>query len=90
VVEKIRAHASARGMSVLDYAILWVLNNQIVTSVISGPRTVGQLKDYLGALDHEFTAEDEALMDSLVPIGHPSTPGFNDPRYPPQGRKPRA
>ena len=89
MVEKIRAHASARGMSVLEYAILWVLNNRIVTSVIVGPRTVGQLKAYLGALGHEFSADDEALMDSLVAVGHPSTPGFNDPRYPPQGRKPR-
>ncbi len=76
-------------MSVLDFAVLWVLNNRIVTSVIAGPRTAGQFKDYLGALRHEFTAEDEALMDSLVAIGHPSTPGFNDPRYPPRGRKPR-
>jgi len=88
-VKKIKAHAGKRGMSVLDFAVLWVLNNRIVTSVIAGPRTAGQFKDYLGALRHEFTAEDEALMDSLVAIGHPSTPGFNDPRYPPQGRKPR-
>ncbi len=73
----------------LDYAILWLLNNRIVTSVIAGPRTVGQLKAYLGALRHEFTAADEALMDSLVAAGHPSTPGFNDPRYPPRGREPR-
>jgi hypothetical protein len=28
------------------------------------------------------TPEDEALVDSLVAPGHPSTPGFNDPSYP--------
>ncbi len=89
VIEKIRAHAAQRGMSVLEFAILWLLNNRIVTSVIAGPRNVGQLKAYLGALGHEFNADDEALMDTLVAAGHPSTPGFNDPRYPPQGRKPR-
>ena len=33
-----------------------------------------------------FTAEDEALVDSLVATGHPSTPGFNDPAYPIEGR----
>ena len=35
----------------------------------------------LGALEHRFSAEDEALVDSLVKSGHPSTPGYNDPRY---------
>ena len=32
------------------------------------------------------TAEDEALVDSLVQPGHPSTPGYNDPAYPLNGR----
>ena len=45
--------------------------------------------DYLGALDYRFTAEDEALVDSLVVTGHPSTPGYNDPAYPIEGRVPR-
>ena len=31
-------------------------------------------------------AEDEALVDSLVPAGHPSTPGYSDPAYPLEGR----
>jgi len=38
------------------------------------------------ALAYRFTAEDEALIDSLVTAGHPSTPGFNDPAYPIEGR----
>jgi hypothetical protein len=29
------------------------------------------------------------LIDRLVASGHPSTPGFNDPAYPIEGRKPR-
>ena len=40
------------------------------------------------ALDYRFTAEDEALIDRLV-AGHPSTPGFNDPAYPIEGRRAR-
>ncbi len=86
IVEKIRKHAGKRGMSVIDFAVLWVLNNRAVTSVIAGPRTNGQWKSYLDALKHEFTVEDEALVNSLVASGHPSTPGFLDPRYPPTGR----
>src|SRR3546814_10970567 len=39
---KIKAHAEKRGMTAVDYAVLWVLNNRIVTSVIGGPRTLEQ------------------------------------------------
>ena len=35
----------------------------------------------------EQVAEDEALVDSLVRPGHPSTPGYSDPRYPLFGRR---
>ncbi len=38
------------------------------------------------ALDYRFTPEDEALVDRLVPAGHPSTPGYTDPAYPLEGR----
>ena len=48
-----------------------------------------QWDDYIRALDYRFTSEDEALIDRLVVTGHPSTPGFNDPAYPIEGRKPR-
>ena len=45
-----------------------------------------QWEDYVGALSYRFTAEDEALVEKLVPAGHPSTPGYNDPSYPLEGR----
>jgi aryl-alcohol dehydrogenase (NADP+) len=57
--------------------------------VIAGPRTEEQWDDYLRTLDYRFTAEDEALIDKLVASGHPSTPGFNDPGYPIEGRRAR-
>jgi aryl-alcohol dehydrogenase-like predicted oxidoreductase len=62
----------------------------LVTAVIAGPRTEGQWSNYLRALDYRFTAEDEALIDRLVAAGHPSTPGYNDPAYPIEGRVPRS
>ena len=49
-------------------------------------RTLDQWQAYLGALAKGFDAEDEALIDSLVRPGHPSTPGYNDPNYPLTGR----
>ena len=63
-----------------------MLNNRLITGAIAGPRTQEQWEDYVGALAYRFTAEDEALVDRLVPPGHPSTPGYNDPNYPIEGR----
>ncbi len=88
MAQTIKKHAIGRGMTAGQFAFLWVLNNRIVTSVVAGPRTMGQWKEYLGALRFEFTAEDEALIDALVASGHPSTPGYSDPKYPYQGRQP--
>ncbi|MBE0621136.1 MAG: aldo/keto reductase [Burkholderiales bacterium] len=86
MAQKLKTHAETRGMTAGQFALNWVLNNRIVTSVLAGPRTFEQWTEYLGALDHAFTAEDEALVDSMVKSGHPSTPGYNDPKYPLTGR----
>jgi aryl-alcohol dehydrogenase (NADP+) len=86
MAQRFKAHAETRGMSAGQFALNWVLNNRLVTSVLAGPRTFDQWTEYLGALGHRFSAEDEALVDSMVRSGHPSTPGYNDPRYPVAGR----
>ena len=86
IAEKLDAHAKSHGATLVHWATAWVLNNTTVTSAIAGPRTFEQWVSYLGALDYKWTAEDEALADSLVAPGHPSTPGFNDPAYPIEGR----
>ena len=90
IAQIVKAHAERRGMTPAQFATLWVLNNRLVTTVIAGPRTQAQWNEYLGALNHTFTAEDEALIDSLVPPGHPSTPGYTDPSTPVIGRSARA
>ena len=89
IAQTLKAHAAAKGCTPGQFAVAWLLNNELVTSPIAGPRTIEQLQDYLGALEVTFTAADEALVDSLVPTGHPSTPGYNDPAYPIEGRRPR-
>lgn len=86
IAQTIRKHAEARGITTGQFALAWVLNNRLVTAAIAGPRTFEQWRDYLAGLDYAFTAEDEALVDSLVTSGHPSTPGYNDPAYPLEGR----
>lgn len=86
IAQTLKSHAEARGITAGQFAVAWVLNNRLVTAPIAGPRTEEQWRDYLGALDYAFTAEDEALVDGLVTTGHPSTPGYNDPAYAIEGR----
>ena len=88
IAQTLARHAEARGITPGQFAVAWVLNNRLVTAPIAGPRTEPQWEDYLDALAYRFTAEDEALVDSLVAPGHPSTPGYNDPAYPLEGRVP--
>jgi aryl-alcohol dehydrogenase-like predicted oxidoreductase len=86
IAGELAKHASLRGITPGQFAFAWVLNNRIVTAPIAGPRTEQQWEDYLAALDYDFTAEDEALVNRLVAPGHASTPGYNDPAYPIEGR----
>jgi aryl-alcohol dehydrogenase-like predicted oxidoreductase len=90
LANRLAQEAQLRGVSSVDLAVAWVLNNRLVTSVIGGPRTLEQWQAYRKALEYRFTAQDEALFDSLVRPGHPSTPGYTDPAYPVTGRLARA
>jgi aryl-alcohol dehydrogenase-like predicted oxidoreductase len=85
---KIADHARARGIDPTAFAIAWVLNNKLVTSTITGPRTEAHWDAYIAALDVTFSAEDEELINGLVTTGHASTHGFNDPGHPVEGRVP--
>ena len=50
--------------------------------------TLEQMRAYLDGAGFVFGAEDESLINSMVSPGHPSTPGYNDPAYPLEGRVP--
>jgi aryl-alcohol dehydrogenase-like predicted oxidoreductase len=89
IAAKLADHAAAQGITPGQFALAWLLANQMITGVVTGPRTEAQWADYLAALTYRFTAADEALVDRLVTAGHPSTPGYNDPAYPIEGRRPR-
>jgi len=87
IAQTLGAHAEKTGRTLTQFALAWLRANPIVTSIIAGPRTLEQWKDYATALDAKWADEDEELVDSLVRPGHPSTPGYNDPEYPFFGRK---
>jgi len=48
-------------------ALAWVLHNPVVTSAISGPRTVEQLRQNLRALSLKLSAETLAKLDEIWP-----------------------
>jgi aryl-alcohol dehydrogenase-like predicted oxidoreductase len=89
IAQVIKRHAEAKGITAGQFALNWVLNNALVTASVVGPRTEAHIDDYIGALAYSFDSEDEKLIDGLVTPGHPSTPGYNDPQYPIEGRVPR-
>ncbi len=86
IAQTLRSHVQDRGVTLAQFACAWVLANRSISSVIAGPRTLAQWQDYLPCLNYVVTPEDEALVDSLVRPGHPSTPGYTDPVYPVLGR----
>ena len=88
IAQQLNAHAKTKGVTLAQFATAWVLANRIISAVVAGPRTLAQWQDYFPALDCQISSEDEALVDSLVHPGHPSTPGYSDPAYPLNGRLP--
>ncbi|MBX9612651.1 MAG: aldo/keto reductase [Burkholderiales bacterium] len=87
IAQTLKAHAEGKGVTLAQFATAWVLANPVISAVIAGPRTLAQWQDYRPALDCVISASDEALVDSLVHPGHPSTPGYTDPAYPLNGRE---
>ncbi|KFX66459.1 aldo/keto reductase [Paraburkholderia fungorum] len=87
IAQKLAAHAAARGTNSIAFALAWVLKNRLVSSTIAGPRTEAHWDSYVQALNVELGPEDEKFVDSLVPRGHASTPGYTDPGYPIEGRR---
>ena len=86
IAQQLREHAERKGMTTGQFALNWLLGNALVSAVLAGPRTLDQWTEYLGALEHDFDADDSALVDRLVPPGYASTYGYHDPNYPVVGR----
>lgn len=86
IAHQLAEHARAKGIEPADFALAWVLNNKRVSSAITGPRTEAHWDGYMRGLEVKLDANDEALVDKLVSPGHNSTPGYNDPAYPVEGR----
>jgi aryl-alcohol dehydrogenase-like predicted oxidoreductase len=69
VVDAVRSVAEARGVSMAQVALAWLVDRPAVTSVILGARTVEQLDDNLGADGlHLSAAETDLLDEASTPI----------------------
>ena len=76
VVEALQPLAAAKGCTLSQFALAWVMQQPGITSPIIGPRTFAQLEDNLKALDVTFTPEELKKIDELVPPGTFTAPYY--------------
>ncbi len=69
LVEALRAVADAKGASVAQTAIAWVLSRGTDIVPLVGARRRERLTEALGALDLDLTADDLAAIERAVPAG---------------------
>ncbi len=66
-VRKLNAYAGARGQSLAQMALAWVLRHPAMTSVLVGASRVEQVEDCVGALEKlAFTEGELAEIDSVL------------------------
>lgn len=75
LVDKLRAIGDAKGASVAQVALAWVLAKPIVSSVILGASKLAQLDDNLGAADLALSPAEIAELDAMT-APPPSYPGW--------------
>ena len=68
-IERLEAIARARGKTLSQLALAWLLAKKAVTAPIIGPRTFEQLGDNMGALGWTLTPEELSAIDEIVPPG---------------------
>ncbi|MBM4045701.1 MAG: aldo/keto reductase [Planctomycetes bacterium] len=69
VVEKLKPLAQARGVSLAEFSLAWVINQPGITAPIFGPRTPEQLQSALKATDLKLTPDELSAIDQIAPPG---------------------
>jgi aryl-alcohol dehydrogenase-like predicted oxidoreductase len=67
-IDAMRTIAEAKGASVAQVALAWLLHQPVVTSVIVGAKRVEQLADNLGAVDVALSADELAALDAVTAL----------------------
>ncbi len=64
-VTRLKQVAEEHGRSLTHFSLAWILNNQTITSVISGVSSLKQLEDNLGATEITLSAEELTACDEV-------------------------
>jgi aryl-alcohol dehydrogenase-like predicted oxidoreductase len=75
VVEQLAQLAEKVGVSLVDFALAFVLRHPAVTAAIIGPRTMEQLESQLNAPEVTLSTEVLDQIDEIVPPGTNVNPG---------------
>lgn len=75
IIDAMRLMADARGVSVAQIALAWLLHQKHVTSVIIGAKTQAQLADNIAATSVELSSDDLAKLDEVSKL-KPEYPGW--------------
>ena len=66
IVEALIAFAEARGRTILQIAISWLLRNDVVSSVIAGATSPDQVRANAASAGWKFTEEELAEIDAII------------------------
>jgi aryl-alcohol dehydrogenase-like predicted oxidoreductase len=75
VVEGLIPLAEARGVTLAEFSLAWIMHQPGITAPITGPRTVEHLRSSVKACDIELSEEELARVDEVI------APGTNVTRY---------
>jgi aryl-alcohol dehydrogenase-like predicted oxidoreductase len=75
ILDVLRPMAEAKGTSVAQLALAWLLHQSAVSSVIIGAKRIDQLEDNLKSVDVSFTAEEMAAIHAVSQLP-PEYPGW--------------
>jgi aryl-alcohol dehydrogenase-like predicted oxidoreductase len=75
IIDTMRPLAEARGVSVAQIALAWLLHKPAVTSVIIGAKTETQLADNIAATEVKLSADEVAKLDAVSAL-RPEYPGW--------------
>ena len=91
LIDAMRPMAEARGVSVAQVAIAWLLHQPVVTTVIVGAKRADQLADNIAACDVDLTAEELDALDRLsrLPAEYPGWMFEMQGRHRPNAVSPR-
>ncbi|UOQ72701.1 aldo/keto reductase [Hymenobacter cellulosilyticus] len=75
IVDALRPMAEAKGATVAQLALAWLLHQPVVSSVIIGANKPEQLEDNLKAVDVQFSPEELQQLDEVSKLA-PEYPGW--------------